>query len=96
MNFTDPCFENTVRALMETFKTAFVPETYREVALSRMLSGKAAPSPYREFTECELQDHAIQLAALGMCCINKTLWEGRATIEEYLRQHFIPRKQVLR
>lgn len=106
MNFTDPRFEDTVQALIQQFKTAFVPETYREVALSRIISELAHdPSTYltseratlslRECTEAEMQDHVIQLAALGMCCIDRPLWEGRSAIEEYLRRHFIPRRQKL-
>ena len=47
------------------------------------------------FTEAELNEHAIQLGAIGMCGINRELWETRREINLYIERHFRPARAAL-
>lgn len=44
------------------------------------------------FSEPELDEHAKQLGAIGMCGINQPLWETRREINMYIEKHFLPKR----
>ena len=59
-------------------------------------TGTAETGVAEKFNEDELQEHAIQLNALGMCAINNpSTWESRRNTMQYIEKHFVPKRAAL-